>query len=141
MALTLRTITKKIFSNGWEWSGHEAKDLAQQFAETCVVQPTGTVVVAAAALAIPITHAAVTKSTGGAETLTLADGFNGQILSISITAAVGTGTLTPTTTTGFVDISFIAAGDTATLMFVDSTVGWIVLGTAGVLAPPALVLT
>jgi hypothetical protein len=141
MAFTLRDITEGLFKNGYAWTGHPSKDKALVWAKTGTVQPGGKVVVASAALAIPITHSAVTKSTGGAETLTLANGTAGQVLSISCTAASGTGTLTPTTATGFVDISFIAAGDTATLMYVDDTVGWVVLGTAGVTAPPALVLT
>jgi len=104
----------------------------------------GTVVVAAAALAIPVTHAIVTKSTGGAEALTIVDGlYNGQEVTITTTAAVGDGTLTVgtnSTGTGWATLVLTAAGDTATLKWVDDTVGWIVVGAAGVLAPPVISL-
>jgi len=45
----------------------------------------GNVAVAAATLAIPVTHAHVSKTTGGAEALTLANGTTGQILTITHT--------------------------------------------------------
>jgi hypothetical protein len=85
----------------------------------------------------------VGKTTGAdAEALTLADGVEGQILVISLeTDGGGTGTLTPSTASGFVSIAFADAGDTAALMFVNSTVGWVILGTAGVTAPPAIALS
>lgn len=91
-------------------------------------------------LAIPVTHAIVSKTTGAdAEALTLADGVPGQILTIELaTDGGGTGTLTPATKTGFTTIVFADAGDTASLLFVDGTVGWIILGTAGVAAPPVI---
>ncbi len=65
-----------------------------------------------------------TYSTG-----TLADGKRGQLLTIKITAIDGNGTwtLTPTTKTGFTSLVFEAVGDLVTLLFVDSTTGWIVI--------------
>lgn len=104
---------------------------------------TGSTTSAADSLAIPVTATAVVKTTGAdAEALTLADGVEGQILVITLgTDGGGTGTLTPTTKTGFVSIAFADAGDTASLMFVNSTVGWVILGTAGVAAPPAIALS
>ncbi len=101
---------------------------------------TGATTSAADSLAIPITHAFVSKTTGAdAEALTLANGTAGQLLTISLTTdGGGTGTLTPTTMTGFATIVFADAGDTATLLYVDGTVGWIVVGLAGVTAPPAI---
>lgn len=103
----------------------------------------GTVASAADELAIPVTHACVTKTTGAdAEALTLADGVPGQVLTIILTVdGGGTGTLTPATKTGYTTIAFADAGDVATLMFVDSTVGWIILGTAGIAAPPAIAIS
>jgi len=98
----------------------------------------GTVAVAGAALAIPVTHKIVAKTTGGAEALTLADGKPGQILVITLVADGGDGTLTPTTMTGFATVVFADVGDTVALQFVDSVVGWVILGTAGVAAPPAI---
>jgi len=131
MALTLRSITKKIFSNGWAWSGHSAKDLAQQFAESCVVQPQGATTKSAANGAIPLTHAYVSITTGAASAYTLADGFNGQVLAMSVTTDGGAGTITPVTKTGWATAVLTVVGDGLTLMFVDSTVGWIVLGSYG----------
>lgn len=99
--------------------------------------------VAADVLVIPVTHRYVAKTTGAdAEALTLADGTPGQVLTVSlVTDGGGTGTLTPATASGFVSIAFADAGDTATLEFIDTTTGWIILGLAGVAAPPAIALS
>ena len=99
---------------------------------------TSSEVVAAGTLAIPITKRLVTKSTGGAEALTLANGTAGQKLTIYITAGVGTGSLTPATSLNFGTVLFIAAWDTGDFEYVDDTVGWIITGAAGVLAPPVI---
>lgn len=92
------------------------------------------------ALAIPVTHGVVLKTTGSdAEALTLADGEVGQLLKIClVTDGNGDGTLTPTTKTGFATIVFADAGDQVTLLFVDTTIGWIIVGASGVAAPPAI---
>lgn len=97
---------------------------------------------AADSLAIPITHRYVAKTTGAdAEALTLADGTPGQKLTISlVTDGGGSGTLTPSTCSGFATIVFADAGDTVTLEYVDDTVGWIVTGAHGATAQPALSL-
>lgn len=95
---------------------------------------------AADSLAIPLTARYVAKTTGAdAEALTLADGSPGQIITIAlVTDGGGTGTLTPATKSGFATIVFADAGDTATLEYVDDTVGWVIVGLAGVAAPPAI---
>lgn len=95
---------------------------------------------AADSLAIPVTASYVAKTTGAdAEALTLANGVEGQIITISLAVdGGGAGTLTPATSTSFATIVFADAGDTASLMFVDATVGWVILGTAGVAAPPVI---
>jgi len=95
---------------------------------------------AADSLAIPITAQVVSKTTGAdAEALTLADGTAGQILVIVLTTdGGGVGTLTPTSATGWATCVFADAGDTLALIFVDATVGWLILGTAGVAAPPVI---
>ena len=99
-----------------------------------------TTTVAADTLAIPVTHPYVIKTTGAdAEALTLANGVPGQTLIINLTTdGGGDGTLTPATATGWATIVFADAGDTATLAFIDSTVGWVILGLAGVAAAPAI---
>lgn len=101
---------------------------------------TGSTTCAADVLAIPVTHEVVVKTTGAdAEALTLANGIQGQILCIVLgTDGGGDGTLTPTTKTGFATIVFADAGDIATLKYVDDSAGWIILGTAGVTAPPVI---
>jgi hypothetical protein len=113
---------------------------------TCV--PSGpvylhsTTTVAADALAIPVTHRTVAKTTGGdAEALTLADGlFLGQRLQIFLaTDGGGDGTLTPTTKSGFSTIVFADKGDNVDLEW--TTSGWIITGSAGVAAPPVISLT
>lgn len=101
---------------------------------------TASVDVAAGTLAIPVTHAVVKKTTGaGGEALTLANGKPGQVLQIILVVDGGDGTLTPATKTGFSTITFADEGDRATLYYVDDTVGWIILGLSGVLAPPVTV--
>jgi hypothetical protein len=91
-------------------------------------------------LAIPITHRAVNKTTGGAEALTLADGaFLGQRLNIFLGTDGGDGTLTPTTKSGFTTIVFADKGDIVDLEW--TTSGWILVGSAGVAAPPVTTLT
>lgn len=98
----------------------------------------GNVAVAADVLAMPITHVHVSKTTGNdAEALTLANGKQMQILQIDLVVdGGGTGTLTPVTATGWATIVFADAGDRAVLLYVDDTVGWIILGLSGVAAPP-----
>lgn len=100
----------------------------------------GSTTCAADVLAIPITHRYVAKTTGGdAEALTLANGVPGQMLTISLTTdGGGDGTLTPTTCTGFATIVFADAKDTATLLYVDDTIGWTLLGYYGTSAPPVV---
>ena len=98
------------------------------------------VTVAADVLAIPVTHLYVEKTTGGdAEALTLADGQPGQFLMINLTTdGGGTGTLTPTTTTGFSTIAFDEAIDQAVLFYVDDSTGWIVWSATGAAGPPVI---
>lgn len=99
---------------------------------------TGSVAVAGGTLAIPVTHRVVLKTTGGAEALTLANGVPGQLITIVLAADGGDGTLTPATCTGFATIVFADVKDNATLEYVDDTVGWVIVGAAGVLAPPVI---
>lgn len=100
----------------------------------------GSTTKAGGTLAVPTTAAAVVMTTGGAEALTLADGYPGQMLTLTLGIDGGDGTLTPATATGFATIVFADAGDTATLLFVDGTVGWVIVGLAGVAAPPVITI-
>lgn len=93
---------------------------------------------AGATLAVPITHRFVTMTTGGVEALTLADGKPGQRITITLGTDGGDGTLTPAHCTGFATIVFADAKDTATLEYIDDTVGWILVGYYGTAAPPVV---
>ena len=134
MAFSLRDITEGLFKNGYAWTGHPTKDKALNWAKTGAVQPGGTTTLAAAG-AIPITHSSVVCTTAGTYAWTIADGTAGQILAITLgTATSGAGTLTVgtnSTGTGWSTAVFTVAGDSLTLMYVDDTVGWIVLGSYG----------
>lgn len=96
--------------------------------------------VAADVLAIPLTHPIVNKTTGNdAEALTLANGLPGQGLTIYLgTDGGGTGTLTPVTSTNWATIAFADAKDQANLLYIDDTVGWIIMGVNGLVQPPVV---
>lgn len=96
--------------------------------------------VAADVLVIPLTSPYIQKTTGAdAEALTIANGLPGQIAVINLTTdGGGDGTLTPATSTGWATIVFADAGDQAVLLYIDDTVGWIIIGLSGVAAPPAI---
>lgn len=91
-------------------------------------------------LTVPITHRYVAKTTDSdAEALTLANGVPGQRITISlVTDGGGDGTLTPATCTGFATIVFADAKDTATLEYIDDTIGWVLVGYYGTAAPPVV---
>ena len=91
---------------------------------------------AGAVLVIPITHLYVAKTTGGAEACTLANGKPGQLLVLNLTAQSGAVTLTPATMTGFATVVLTANGDAVVLLYIDDTVGWIILGLYGAAATP-----
>lgn len=99
--------------------------------------------VAADVLVIPLTHPFITKTTGAdAEALTLADGVPGQTVTINLEVdGGGTGTLTPATSTYWDTIAFADAGDQATLLYIDDTIGWIILSVFGLTAQPTVAYT
>jgi hypothetical protein len=90
----------------------------------------GTVTTRSGAGAVPVTAATVRLTTTGANALTLANGTDGQILSIVMVVDGGDGTLTPTTKTGFSTITFDAVGDSVTLQYF-TTLGWMILSNNG----------
>ena len=90
----------------------------------------GTVTTRSGAGAVPITASTVRLTTTGADALTLANGTNGQILSIVMVVDGGDGTLTPTTKTGFSTITFGDVGDSVTLQYF-TTLGWMILANYG----------
>lgn len=60
---------------------------------------------------------------------TLADGIPGMMLTIFITTVDGAGTfiVTPSRKTGFTTVTFDAAKDSVTLLYIDDMVGWILI--------------
>lgn len=64
---------------------------------------------------------------------TLANGKKGQVITIHITEVEsgGTWTLTPATRTGFDTLVFEMVDDFITLLYLDDTSGWVVIGGSG----------
>ena len=94
--------------------------------------------VAGTVLVIPVTHAIVAKTTSAGEACTLANGKPGQVLQIYMASQSGAATITPATMTGFATVVLTANGDFVTLLYVDDTIGWIILGMGGAAATPVV---
>jgi hypothetical protein len=94
----------------------------------------GAAVARSGAGAVPVTNSIVLfTSTATGNALTLADGVDGQLLTILyIAEAAGgdTGVLTPANRGGYATITFNAIGDSATLIFTNTR--WYIVGTRGV---------
>jgi trimeric autotransporter adhesin len=90
----------------------------------------GTVTALSGAGAVPVTSSTVRLTTTGANALTLANGTNGQLLTIVMVVDGGDGTLTPTTKTGYTTITFNDAGDAVTLQYF-TTLGWMIVSNYG----------
>lgn len=89
--------------------------------------------------AIPVIYCYVQKAitssvVHGENNGTLANGTKGQLLTIRIYQESGSASyvLTPTTKTGFSTLTFDEVEDTATLLYVDDTVGWILISNSSV---------
>lgn len=88
-----------------------------------------------------IAYSYVEKRVGGGGGLdgqgigtSLPNGTAGQIITFVITALQTSGTwvVTPVTSSAFTSLTFTAVGSTATLLYVNSTVGWVVLSSTTV---------
>lgn len=97
-------------------------------------------------LAVPVAYALVKKAiasavSGSFSAGTLANGKPGQVQTILITAvgASGTFVVTPVTRTGWTSITFntynVSAPQYATLLYVNNTIGWIIIGYGGSTLP------
>jgi hypothetical protein len=64
-------------------------------------------------------------------TLTVADGIPGQVITLigKSQSDTGTTTITATTKTGWASAAMADVGDSITLLYVDDTYGWVVVGT------------
>ncbi len=91
---------------------------------------------------VPLTDAVVLWTSTGADGATLPDGTSaGQMLSIVLVAqSGGNATLTPTSVTGsgWATMVFTNVGESATFVYIDSTIGWLCTGTFGVSTQPLI---
>jgi hypothetical protein len=94
----------------------------------------GTATARSGAGAVPVTNSIVLfTSTATGNALTLANGLDGQLLTILyIAEAAGgdTGVLTPANRGGYATITFNAIGDSVTLVFANTR--WYIIGSRGV---------
>jgi len=86
--------------------------------------------------AVPITQPIAECDSTGGGAWTLADGVEGQRLTVVMVTDAGDGTLTPSNAGGYTDITFADAGDSAELLFTNGN--WYVIGVGG-LAPGPVV--
>ena len=77
--------------------------------------------------ALPITKSVIALTTGGAEALTLADGVEGQRLTIVMVSDGGAGTLTPANLGNGSTLTFDDDGDSVELIFLGTS--WWAIGT------------
>ena len=91
--------------------------------------PTGKTTKDASDAALPLTHAIIEGTSSGASAWSLANGENGQILTVQIVTDGGEATITPATSTGWATAVLTDDIDGISMMYIDDTVGWIVLGT------------
>ena len=101
--------------------------------------------VASGTAVIPVTgYALVTKTIGeGAGTVcTVANGAKGQILVIRAGTVTGSSTavITPATCSGFSTVTLAYEKQTVTLLYIDDTIGWIIIGTGGIVTSGAPVI-
>ncbi len=137
-----KTLTSPVISTGLTASGSAANTFAGSTG-TFLTSTGLTTISGPAALAtttrsgpgaVPITKSTVKLTTTGvADALTLADGVDGQIITIIHDVDGGSAVLTPTTKTGFTTVTFTAVGESVTLQFV-TTRGWIVIAIVGAVA-------
>jgi len=85
-----------------------------------------------------LAYGVISLEVGSARTIALANGVEGQMITLICTVKdvpdlviqdIGLGAMTMT---GWTSLTFDTLLDSITLLFVDSTVGWVVVGNAGV---------
>ena len=94
---------------------------------------------------ISLSNAMIEKaiSSTGTTTDTLPNGTPNQLFTIQIaTVSSGSWVVTPTTSSAFASITFNTQGQGATFLYVNSTVGWIIVSTntSGTNADPTIVV-
>ncbi len=128
------TVVTPVISTGLTASGSASNDFSSSTGtfktSSGVTTITGPLVRASSSRSGPGAVAVTTSlckltTTGVADALTLANGTDGQELTIVHDVDGGSAVLTPTTKTGFTTITFTNVGETATLVYV-TTRGWMV---------------
>lgn len=106
--------------------------------QTTGVANGGAVSMATSDLAVPTSYAFVRKAiaalaAGSFSAGTLANGIPGQVLTVFVTTvgASGTYTITPVTKTGVASVTLTAANDEVIFLYVNDTVGWVLLSYDG----------
>lgn len=100
--------------------------------------PTGKTTKDATDAALPITHAIVEGTSDADSAWSLANGENGQILTVVIVTDGGSCIITPATSTGWATAVLDDDGDTLSVLYIDDTVGWVVLGMIGIGGQPVI---
>lgn len=137
--LTNKTVTAQVVKTGLTASGSASNDFSSSTGTfktssgltTITGGLIGTPQALSGAGAVNLTTVSTHWTTTAADAATLADGTAGQIKVVIMKVDGGTGTLTPTTASGFTAITFDDPGDAVTLEFVAS-IGWVVIGSRGV---------
>ena len=95
----------------------------------------GTSTMVSGSTAIPVAYSVVHKVIGqsGDSVGTLADGTVGQVLYIDVSSDAGAynWVVTPTTKNGYTSFTMNATNQYVVLMFIDTTVGWIIIDHRG----------
>ena len=90
-------------------------------------------------LAAALNYGVIRLGFGSAKSISIAAGTPGQMVTIVCTDSYDEGAITLTddqvvatsmTTTGWDDIAFDSDEDTATLLWIDDTIGWVIVGQA-----------
>ena len=110
-----------------------AGDVSFRSSLTAIGQRGGTSAMVSGSTAIPVSVSLVQKYIGTTQAGTLANGLKGQVLKIIVTTndAAYVYTVTPTTKTGYSTFALDTVGDFVTLLYVDDTIGWIIIGQNG----------
>lgn len=113
-------------------NGLQASRSGEQFTVSLIGVSNGSVsqVSSTAALLTSYTHVRIPITNAVGAVYTLANGTGGQIITFEAFGRVGSDTavITPATATGFTTATIGANGSFVTLQYINSTVGWVILG-------------
>ncbi len=143
LPLNANEVTAALYNAAYEDQNGTAFPAGLTAAQVIASLDVTTSTVADDDLTIPPGNAVTLKNTGtDAEACTLADGSEiGQITTVQMVEdSNGDATMTVTTSTTVATVIFADVGDTATLQWRGSTLGWVLLGCFGLTAQPTITL-